>query len=429
MIVKNTKNLKVLTPDGYKSFVGIQKVNKSSCYVVFEDGKTIKCSIKHSLCVDLFKYKFKKAGWLKPGDRVFGETQWHVVKSVKKIGKLDLYDLVGVEDTSCYYTQGLLSHNCNFINSGTSSLNEQTYQRMKAELRDPIETLMNGKYKIYDFPQRDRIYTAGVDTSDGVGGDFSCIKILDITDLTEIREVAEFYDNFTAVPEFTNILYEILGHWGNPYACIERNNQGGQVIDRLNTDYGYDRIVSWGAKLAGRKGTQLEGMISSRNTKYKACANARYFYSDKGVFRFSCSDALEELFKDFVKVNDTWQAVAGKHDDRTMAMIWALMILDKEVCEDYFIIEEVDDCGKPLVITPIDNKFGPRNFTSLYTNEQVERIENSFLSPVSFGGYHSMGNEVDDLMADGWVFVNGGQYDNPDQNISDSQWETIDKYF
>lgn len=318
--------------------------------------------------------------------------------------------------------------NCYFINSGTSSMDEALYDRLTQSLREPVEILMDGRYHIYELPQEDHIYVAGIDTGEGVGGDSSVIKILDITDLSDIIEVAEFCDNQTPVSEFTNICYEILCHWGMPIACIERNNQGGQVCDRLTNDFVYPWVVSWGGKLAGRKNVELTGMVSSRNTKYRAVANARYYYSDRGVVKFSNKFGLEEIFKDFVKVNDTWQAASGKHDDRTMAMIWALMILDKELVDLYFNVEELDDCGKPLRISPIDMGFGdPKNFTSIYTNEQVERIEASNLAPISFGYMDQRGNELSDLRSQGWEFAD--PYEDPARNISHEHYEILDKYF
>ena len=291
---------------------------------------------------------------------------------------------------------------------------------------------MNGKYKIWELPNPDKIYIAGIDTSDGVGGDYSCIKILDVTDLREIIEVAEFYDNMTPVPEFTNICLDILSHWGRPICCIERNNQGGQVADRLAYDYGYGKLVSWGGKMAGRKSTQLIGMISQRNTKYNACANARYYYSDTQSVVFRNKDSLEELFKDFVKVNDTWQAASGKHDDRTMALVWALKVLDKDIVEEYFTLDEIDTCGKAVRISPLDNGVSYfENSTSIYNNEMVERIEESLLNPVVMGSLDF--GEVDEITAlksEGWQFIGGGDhYVDPSRTLTQEAWSSIDKWF
>ncbi len=325
---------------------------------------------------------------------------------------------------------------CEFLNTGTSSLDQHLYDRLKKDLAEPVETLMDGAYKIWHLPDvGNRVYVAGVDTAEGIGGDYSCIKILDITDLNEIVEVAEYYCNTISVSEFANKCYEILNHWGQPLACIERNNQGGQVADRLGIDYGYPKIVCWGGTLAGRKNKELLGMISSRNTKIRACANARYYYGEKGVVSFRNEAALEEIYKDFVKqANDSWAAIAGKHDDRTMALIWALMVLDKEIVEDYFTIEEYDACGKPSVLVPHEDMAQFVNPTSIYTNEVVERIENSNLAPIAFGSTNHEIEEIDALLEDGWAFVGGSPHQNPNQTWRDDQWKSyerldVNKYF
>lgn len=323
-------------------------------------------------------------------------------------------------------------YECEFINTGTSSLNEDVYNRLKEELGEPVETLMDGKYKIWHLPSADRIYIAGVDVGEGVGGDYSVIKILDITDLNEIIEVAEYYDNTISVSEFSNLLHDILGHWGNPLVAIERNNQGGQVADRLGNDYGYPKMVNWGSRLAGRKNLELFGMVSSRNTKYHAVANARYFYNDKGAVSFRNKDSLEEIFKYFVKLpNDSWGAISGQHDDRTMALVWALMILDNELCERWFTIDELDTCGKPKKITPHDLGIQYfENATSIYSNEQVERIEQSRIAPLVFGSGTEQTDEIAQLKAEGWELLQGSMpHIDQSRIFTEDQWAAMQRIF
>jgi hypothetical protein len=321
---------------------------------------------------------------------------------------------------------------CKFLNSGTGSMSEESYNAMKQYIIPPVETLMDGKYKLFDKPQPDRIYVAGVDTAEGIGKDYSCVKILDITDLKNIIEVAEYYDNTIPVSEFANKVREILSHWGDPLVCVERNNQGGQVVDRLGYDMGYiNKIVSWGAKLAGRKNTQLLGMVASRNTKYNAVANARYYYNDKMVVEFRNEASLDEVVKDFVKLpNDSWGAISGKHDDRTMALIWALMILHDEIIDQYFSVDELDDCGKPSKISPLD--YGVTYFenpTSIYTNEQIEGIENSQISPIYFGASTQHSDDIAALELEGWTRADGGFGFGGNRELTDYESAFMDKYF
>jgi hypothetical protein len=56
-------------------------------------------------------------------------------------------------------------------------------------------------------------------------------------------------------------------------------------------------------------------------------------------------------FETFVrKENKIWGAKKGFRDDRVMALIWALILLEKEIAERYLDILEYDDVGKPLRI-------------------------------------------------------------------------------
>jgi hypothetical protein len=112
-----------------------------------------------------------------------------------------------------------------FLDSGESSINEELQDRLKSFVKDPLYIMDEGCYKIYDEPKDNRIYVAGVDVSEGVGGDYSVINIFDITNLLEIKQVACYANNTITPHIFTKKLDEILTQWGKPLVCIERNNQ------------------------------------------------------------------------------------------------------------------------------------------------------------------------------------------------------------
>jgi hypothetical protein len=97
----------------------------------------------------------------------------------------------------------------------------------------------------------------------------------------------------------------------------------------------------------------------------------------------------------------------------------------------YFEIDEYEDCDKPLVIKPIDQGlFKYKSSTSIYTNEEVAKIEHSNLAPMLFGGEGSMAaSDMADLEAQGWFLPEGSINSNPDRNISYEQWDAMNKYF
>ena len=127
-----------------------------------------------------------------------------------------------------------------------------------------------------------------------MGKDASVVQILDYTDLTNIKQVAVYHNNEISPYNFTEKVYEILQHWGNPLVCVERNNSGGQVVDILKHTHDYENIVSWGGSLANRKKQQL-GIISHTNTKYKAVTNLRYWINELDSVQINDKKTVKEL--------------------------------------------------------------------------------------------------------------------------------------
>lgn len=316
-----------------------------------------------------------------------------------------------------------------FLDNSQQSIDEALFDRLKNECREPKHILKEGTYKIWEEYDPTKIYVIGGDVSEGLGLDASVLQILDVTNLKEIIQVAEYWTNTKGPSEFTNEVVDVCGHWGNPLLLIERNNQGTGVCDTLANTHMYQNLVSWGAKEAHKN--KQNGMISHINTKYKAVENQRYFVNEAQSVVFRNIDTLKE-FKTFVRYpNGSWKAKSGEHDDRVMAFVWALMALYKDITELYFEIEEFDDCDKPLVIKPIDQGlYQYKTVTSIYTNEEVAKIENSNLSPMLFGGSGDMMmNDLAELEAAGWELPDHTVFSNPERNFSSEQWDAMNKYF
>ena len=293
-----------------------------------------------------------------------------------------------------------------FLATGDSSLDEELFYKLSQNCKPAPIILDEGHYKIWEEPDAARIYVAGVDIAEGVGMDASVIQILDITDLAQIKQVAVYHNNTIAPLEFTNKLYGILRNWGSPIALIERNNCGAQVVDRLVFDMGYEKVVSYGAKVAGRNRAQM-GMIAHTNTKYKGILNMRYFLNEVKCIEFNDIDTLKEL-KDFVRQpNGTWRARGTAHDDRVMSLMYALYILERELTERFFEIIELDERGKPKDIRPMD--FGVSLFekpTSIYLDNEITSIGGNTTQAVVFGmDDEREGDDLFDLQRNGWSLL------------------------
>lgn len=368
----NIKNIKILTPDGYKSFSGIQKLFKS-CLRIEYGEKYLECSKNHRICVDLKNNIFKVAEELNIGDSIESIDGLANITNILDIGERDVYDLLNVENNQ-YYTNDIISHNCEFDQIGDSQLDGILYEEFKKNTRQPLYVLDDGHYNIWENPNPERIYVVGVDIAEGVGKDYSVIQILDITDPRFIQQVAVYANNKITPLEFTPKLREILQNWGDPLALIERNNCGAQVVDNLKKDFNYENIVSWGNKHTALKDVYRPmhlGMVSHTNTKYKAIMNQQYWINTTKRVHINDLHTVNEL-KDFVRMkNATFSAKSGSNDDRVMSLVWALMILHPEITERYFQILDKDEHHMPTILKPMD--YGVNYFlnpTSIYTNDK-----------------------------------------------------------
>jgi len=290
-----------------------------------------------------------------------------------------------------------------FLQTGESALDEKLFEEMKENCIEPKFVFEEGKYLLWDEPQKDNLYVAGVDISEGVGEAASVIQILDITDLREIKQVAVYHNREISPYNFTTKLFEILQHWGSPPALVERNNCGAQVVDQLKNVHHYENLISYGAKINGNKYNKI-GVQAHTNSKYKGVMNMRYWCNEVKALKIYDLKTLNEL-KSFVRYpNGTWAAKPGADswDDRVMSLVWCLMILENDLVDKYYEIEQFDANKKPLKLRSLD--FGIKNFinpASIYSNEK-ENLGGSPL-PIYIPNSNDFSkNEIADLEAEGW---------------------------
>jgi len=147
-------------------------------------------------------------------------------------------------------------------------------------------------------------------------------------------------------------------------------------------------------------------MIAHTNTKYKGVLNMRYFMNEVRVVNLNEEETVMEL-RNFVRFpNGTWKARPGFHDDRVMAMLYSLFILEKEITERFFEIVEVDDMGKPSVIEPMD--FGVQYFedpTSIYLDNEIVGDHTHEMSALVWGMGEEQNTDMDELQAFGFQLI------------------------
>ena len=331
---------------------------------------------------------------------------WHEVPGRDEKWKNDTIKSIGSEEA---FAQ---EFDCKFLDTGDSFIDEIFYEKLLAKTTEPTYVFDDGCYKVWEEPDKDHLYTIGVDVAEGVGQNYSVIQVLDITELQDIKQVAEYSSNEINPFEFTTKVRDICYHWGTPPVLIERNNCGSQVVDNLYHQYNYRSIVNWSPKVGQVKFDRL-GVYAHTNTKYKGVTNMRYWINDLKCVDIRSKPAVVEM-KNFVRYpNGSWAAQPGfDHDDRVMAMVWALLILENSVIQKYYNVIEIDDNQRPAKIELgpyIDQKFS--NFLQDY---KMQNIDDTWKPPpVIFEDINifsqddgpNYNTDMDELEAQGYVKV------------------------
>lgn len=110
----NTKNYSVLTKTGFQKIDGIKKSFSSDNVDIYFDDETIfTCTSYHFIEKD---YVFLPACLLNVGDIINNKKIIQIRQNKKTI---EVYDLVNVANGNSYYTDGINSHNCAFLDNWT----------------------------------------------------------------------------------------------------------------------------------------------------------------------------------------------------------------------------------------------------------------------------------------------------------------------
>lgn len=114
----------------------------------------------------------------------------------------------------------------------------------------------NDSIKIFVDPRPGHIYALTVDTSRGVGGDFSAFVVFDVTELP-YKVVATYRSNVVAPMLYPKYIHTAARMFNNAAVMVEINDIGQQVADILHHDMEYEGLVT--AQWKGRAGQLVGG--------------------------------------------------------------------------------------------------------------------------------------------------------------------------
>ena len=309
-----SKTYEVLSPSGFVKFSGIQKVSHSKYrHFIFDDGTELKCSFNHRFGKDEIL-----ASSLCRGSDLQGKKILYAEDVEEDI---DLYDLLNVGGENLYYTNGLVSHNCEFLGSIDTLITPQKLRTMS--YKNPTQS--NAGIDLYEKPEPGRTYVLVADVSRGTKNDYSAFLIFDVSEMP-YRIAAKYRDNEIKPLLFPSKIYDVARAYNQAFVTIEVNDIGEQVASALQYDLEYDNLVM--ASMRGRAGQILGGGFSggraqlgvrtTKAVKKIGCSNLKQLIEDNKLI-IEDLDIISEL-STFIVKGSSYEADDGCTDDLVACM-------------------------------------------------------------------------------------------------------------
>lgn len=263
-----------------------------------------------------------------------------------------------------------------FIGSSTTLIDSALLERLGNKACEPESLSMGDYLHIFERPQADAFYILGVDTSKGIGSDYSVVQVLKINDEHDIEHVAKYRNNMVNPYDFAQVVISISDYYNKAYIMAENNDVGAQLCDYIWWDYENEQLLN----------CQKDGLGVHSNKKTKLAAHMlmkRYFengwLTTKDVRTIFELSVYEEVRPDIFK------ASGNDHDDCVTSLFWAL----------YFITTTFFD-GKKLNVKNIDPKF--KIDTQAIEEQQPVIVEDTQKIDENGFNWGDMGSEDDFFM-------------------------------
>tara|TARA_R110002074_G_scaffold123683_1_gene259418 strand:- start:34133 stop:35767 length:1635 start_codon:yes stop_codon:yes gene_type:complete len=209
---------------------------------------------------------------------------------------------------------------CDFLGSSNTLISGKALGMMSSY--DPEYT--KDGLDIYEEPQKDKYYVVIVDTSRGIGGDYSAFTMMDITEMP-FKVVGKYRNNQISPLLYPNIIGKVASDFNDAYVLIETNDIGQQVSDILHQELEYENIFStvsennkqYVSPGFGKKSAL--GVRTTKSVKRQGCFALKALIEEQKLLIFD-ADCISEL-STFVEKGGTFVADEGYHDDLAMTLV------------------------------------------------------------------------------------------------------------
>lgn len=361
--IPNSLGYKIATPGGFKKFAGVSSMGiKPVVRLEFENNAYVECTYNHKFYVNLTDVVY--AEYLKIGDTVFtSQGDLRLLQKIPLLQQQLVYDVIEVEGGHKYFTNTILSSNCEFL-----VFEETLINSLKLAEISGISPILNmGQTRWYKQPSSQYTYCVALDPSMGTGGDNAAIEVFE---LPSYEQVAEWQHNTTSIPGQIRVLSDICKYISdtikNPmgiYWSVENNGIGEAALIVIN-DFNEENIPGVFISEPMRKGHVRKfrkGFNTTHSTKISACSRLKSMIENNKM-KINSKPFITEL-KGYIATGSSYQAKRGINDDLISAALLAIRMMavlkdwDPRVYSTFSQAEHVDDYEMPMPIFVSGNTF------------------------------------------------------------------------
>ena len=214
---------------------------------------------------------------------------------------------------------------CTFLGSSNTLISPDTIARLS-----PISWLHSKDgLDVLEYPIAGHTYFCSVDTSRGVGGDYSAFTLMDTTEFP-FKIVAKYRDNKISPLLYPTVIHKVCKDYYNAYVLVEINDIGQQIADIIHNDLEYENMIwvgsdsRYGQVMSSSGRHSNLGVRTTKQIKRIGCATLKSLVEENKLLVFD-QDIISE-FSTFIEHNGVFQADEGYHDDLTMTLVlfaWA----------------------------------------------------------------------------------------------------------
>ena len=286
---------------------------------------------------------------------------------------------------------------CTFLGSSNTLIAADTIARLSPV---PFMYEKDG-LDVLEYPVPGHVYFTTVDTSRGVGGDYSAFTVIDTTEYP-YKIVAKYRNNKISPLLYPTVVHKVSKDYNNAYVLVEINDIGQQVADIIHNDLEYENMIwvgtdtRYGQVLSSSGRSSVLGVRTTKQVKRIGCATLKSLVEENKLLVFD-RDVISE-FSTFIEHNGVFQADEGYNDDLTMTLV-------------LFAWATNDPMFKDLM--------NANNRQALYSS-QMKSIEDE-LTPFGFID-NGQGDEAGVEVIDGDVWLNDKYQKDYSDFLKESRW-------